>query len=1520
MITRRGGIYLGIITAAILLLLQGSFCPQIPASALDSDGIAAKALTSAGPAAQPGGMPGSEFPIAENGDTTTTYESQFSIGGAFDGTNFLTGIENSVKTKSGCTNNEPYINAQMVSQSGEPGGGVISTGTTGGAPLVAFDGTNYLMVWEQDAQYSTGIFGQFITTGGTLSGSQFMVGSGTDMKFGFHSMLFDGTNYFVVWRDNATQGDDSTGNIYGQFVSPSGELVGSRITISSAPHGQKEPTLSFDGTNILAAWADGRNQSACYTDSRGTHCSQSDIYAQFVSKSSGSSAGTLDGTNFSVNLSSLPCDNPISADFSGTSYFIAFTQETTLPNACPGSGCKWNAYGRLVTPGNPPTIGPLITISATTSSHFFADVAWLGSVYAVTWTENFEQTSATINGRYFDKSGNPLDSEFTLFSRDSSGTIPLFAHLVPAGRSKYLAVVNTGKPGYGIDCSPGMGVRAAFVDATSQTGTLKVTIQPSSAGKGGAQWQADGSGAWYNSGASITLPVGPHTVSCKSIPGFDTPAVQNVTIVSGNNPLTVSYNPPAFNLPGSLGKTAECSPFSYQVAQPSGGTPPYAFSMGAGGSLPSGITIDPTSGLISGTATSSPAKYTFNVCVTDSYSSSAATVCKPSSITVTSPVEPGKPSGESPAAGAKNVATTVALNWNATSNTDSYDVYFGNSSPPPQVATGLATPGYTASSLSDGTTYNWKVVSNHKMCSGAPTASTAGPVWSFTTSKPAFTVPGSLGSVQQCGPFSYKAASSSGGTSPYTYSLSGNPPAGIPISTAGEITGQVTSAPGKYSLNVCVTDESTTTVCHPTSITVTAPAEPGKPSNSSPAEGAKGVATSQSLVWSASSNADSYDLYYGTSSPPGSVVSNVSSPYSLSSLNLNPSTTYYWQIAAKHDLCGGQSAENKGPVWSFSTAGASSVKGTAAAGSAIASTQVQLVDSAGKTAEATTGTDGSFNINSTGLTPPFLLKVTAGGGTTYFSVSADSNGSTTINITPLTDVIVRTWYSVQGTDAQTAFGDPQANPPPSPVAVQVIGSVVQSIVQPWLTAAGVNTSTFNPVSTPFEANGSGVDQVLDQTSVSVNASSIAVTISNSDTTQNSTVASAGGGAVTCSTTATTGNGTTSPVTTSTQVPTTTPQQTALNGINATINNFMNTVNSKGASLTAGDLAPYVAANFVNGGQSAAQWEDQVVEGMAGFNVSFSGIQVNSLDTTNNTADVTFTISMSKSGQTGSVAVETIFTLTGSSWLISGDGAIASAYAQTWAWDNTSGGGGYRQDLRFEVDDPKGVVTGATVTGPGVSPSPLTIPIVCGGSTGISCGNAYGNDAKNAFQYYLENGWPSTMPATYNFALTTSAGPKSYNWTVNAAFGFDSSGNPVPADYPVMSFTGGKPSLAQIMSGVTLHGSVYIPIWVNGHIEAPHFNYEGPGGNSNNVSNIDIDGTWDSGAAIQGQVNNFSITIPPAGNISSYTCQAGSGTCYNITFQGQSGQIQGGWFGEDACYGSTDSESTACTNSGIEVEQ
>ena len=59
----------------------------------------------------------------------------------------------------------------------------------------------------------------------------------------------------------------------------------------------------------------------------------------------------------------------------------------------------------------------------------------------------------------------------------------------------------------------------------------------------------------------------------------------------------------------------------------------------------------------------------------------------------------------------------------------------------------------------------------------------------------------------------------------------------------------------------------------------------------------------------------------------------------------------------------------------------------------------------------------------------------------------------------------------------------------------------------------------------------------------------------------------------------------------------------------------------------------------------------------------------------------------------------------------------------------------------------------------------------------------------------------------------------------------------------MTFTGSNPTLIQVLSGITLTGSVYVPVWTQDIQDAPHFNYEGPDGNSNDVSNIDIEGSW-----------------------------------------------------------------------------
>ena len=59
-----------------------------------------------------------------------------------------------------------------------------------------------------------------------------------------------------------------------------------------------------------------------------------------------------------------------------------------------------------------------------------------------------------------------------------------------------------------------------------------------------------------------------------------------------------------------------------------------------------------------------------------------------------------------------------------------------------------------------------------------------------------------------------------------------------------------------------------------------------------------------------------YDVYFGTASPPPKVVSNQSSTI-YNPGTLEHDTTYYWKIVAWDDF----NVSAKGPIWEFTTAG-----------------------------------------------------------------------------------------------------------------------------------------------------------------------------------------------------------------------------------------------------------------------------------------------------------------------------------------------------------------------------------------------------------------------------------------------------------------------------------------------------------------------------------------------------------------------------------------------------------------------
>ena len=87
---------------------------------------------------------------------------------------------------------------------------------------------------------------------------------------------------------------------------------------------------------------------------------------------------------------------------------------------------------------------------------------------------------------------------------------------------------------------------------------------------------------------------------------------------------------------------------------------------------------------------------------------------------------------------------------------------------------------------------------------------------------------------------------------------------------------------------------------------------PPSPTLLAPADGATGVSLTPALSWSASSGATSYDVYFGTSSPPPLVTNTTGTSYAPGTLA--EGTVYFWQVLAKNGT-----SSNLSATWSFTT-------------------------------------------------------------------------------------------------------------------------------------------------------------------------------------------------------------------------------------------------------------------------------------------------------------------------------------------------------------------------------------------------------------------------------------------------------------------------------------------------------------------------------------------------------------------------------------------------------------------------
>ena len=280
------------------------------------------------------------------------------------------------------------IYAARVGQNGavlDPEGIPIGTAANGQySPAVAYHGSNYLVAWRDARSGALGdVYGTRLSQAGVvLDPTGIPISTAPNGQWD-PDVAFDGVNAFVVWGDARS----GTGDIYGARVSQAGAVLDPQgIAISAAPSVQWSPEVAFDGTNYFAAWQDQRAGIELY-----------DIYgARFTP-----SGSVLDGAGIPISTAPGWQETP-SVAFGGTTYVVSWQDERA------GAGDS-DIYGARVTEGGTLLDATGITVSIVANQQEAPSVAFDGTNYLVTWYDDRPVSGWDIYGARVSQAGTVLD-------------------------------------------------------------------------------------------------------------------------------------------------------------------------------------------------------------------------------------------------------------------------------------------------------------------------------------------------------------------------------------------------------------------------------------------------------------------------------------------------------------------------------------------------------------------------------------------------------------------------------------------------------------------------------------------------------------------------------------------------------------------------------------------------------------------------------------------------------------------------------------------------------------------------------------------------------------------------------------------------------------------------------------------------------------------------------------------------------------------------------------------------------
>jgi len=122
-------------------------------------------------------------------------------------------------------------------------------------PVVSSDGTNFLIVWSQfnlNTNLNQIQAALISPAGQILNEFRLVAGPGEQS---LPTVSFDGTNYLVAWQDTRNSSD---GDIYGTRVKSDGTVLDpTGIPITTAPGVQHTPQITYSAGQYMAVWVDG---------------------------------------------------------------------------------------------------------------------------------------------------------------------------------------------------------------------------------------------------------------------------------------------------------------------------------------------------------------------------------------------------------------------------------------------------------------------------------------------------------------------------------------------------------------------------------------------------------------------------------------------------------------------------------------------------------------------------------------------------------------------------------------------------------------------------------------------------------------------------------------------------------------------------------------------------------------------------------------------------------------------------------------------------------------------------------------------------------------------------------------------------------------------------------------------------------------------------------------------------------------------------------------------------------------